>query len=333
MRTLALRTSVFALIAACVVATADPARATCGSINCFLVTGTQEEIASEGKVVLDVSYRYIVQDKKLDGTDSVGEVLTPKVDFENEEIEADHHREVSTQNTLLELDLAWGATSRLTFGVSLPLINERDHEHFDEVGTPEEFFTNDDGTSGFGDVRFSGRYALLVKSNDLLVGGLALKLPTGQYKLLDSEGEINEPTIQPGTGSWDAIAAIHWTHQWGSPHFESFVAASRKMNSENDLDYRMGTECILSAGANWSPGDKVIWMLQVNGRRTAHDKYLDDLVTSTGATFVNLTPGLRIRMSASSSLYAFAQLPVYQNVNDPQLAPRTGLLMGVSTTF
>lgn len=311
----------------------SPARATCGSANCFLVTGTQEGVGTKGTLILDLSYRYVDQGKRLDGTDSVHEVLTPKVDFENEELELDHHREIKTQNTLVQMDLSWALTDRLTFAGSLPLYNQRDHEHYDEVGTPNEFFTSEDGTSGFGDVRLGARYAFLVRTKDLIVGGLAIKLPTGQYKLLDSEGAINEPTIQPGTGSTDAIANLYYAHQWIPMRFEYFVSGSQKLNGENDLDYQVGVESLVNAGVSYSPGQKVGWILQVNARRTAHDKYKNELVPSTGATFVNITPGLRVHTSSSMSLYAFVQVPVYQDVNDAQLAPRTGLLVGVSKVF
>jgi hypothetical protein len=105
------------------------------------------------------------------------------------------------------------------------------------------------------------------------------------------------------------------------------------MNQENSLDYRMGTESLLNAGVSWSPGLKVTWSLQANARRTAHDKYLGELVPSTGASMVNLTPGMRVQVTGSSAFYTFLQFPVYQNVNDAQLAPRTGLLLGMSTVF
>ena len=80
-------------------------------------------------------------------------------------------------------------------------------------------------------------------------------------------------------------------------------------------------------------GSKLTWSLQLNGRKTARDRFLGDPVPSTGATFVNLTPGLRLQASTSVSLYTFLQVPIYQDVNDDQLAPRTGLLAGVSKTF
>ena len=39
------------------------AEASCGSSNCFLHTGSQEGTTSEGRFVVDLSYRYIPQEK------------------------------------------------------------------------------------------------------------------------------------------------------------------------------------------------------------------------------------------------------------------------------
>ena len=311
------------------------ALATCGSANCFLVTGTQEGVGASGILTVDLSYRYIPQTRRLSGTRDVSEVLTPKIDFESRVIEPDHHREIGTQNTLVEIDLAYGLTPRLTLAGSLPIINQRDHEHWDDVGIPgEEHFTRTDGSSGFGDVRLGARYAFLVKTKDILVGGLALKLPTGAYRLLDSEGAINEPTIQPGTGSTDVLASLHYAHQIVPMRFEYFLAGARRANGTNNLEYRFGDETLLNAGLSHKEGDRVTWSIQVNARRTERDRYLSQEVPSTGARFVNLTPGLRLDMATGGlTLYGFVQVPVYQYVNEVNLAPRTGLLLGISKAF
>jgi len=317
--------------AACLLSLSQPA-ATCGSANCFLVSGSSDGVSAKGAVTFDLTYRYIVQSRKLEGTSSVGEVLTPAIDFENEEIEPDHHREIRTQNTLVQLGALWGVTERLTLAADLPLINDREHEHFDDVG-PSEFFTRQDGASGFGDVRLGARYALLVKSKDILVGSLAVKLPTGEYRLRDSEGDINEPTIQPGSGSYDAIAGLYYARQVLPMAVEVFASAARKTNTENDLDYRFGSENLVSAGVQHMAGARFSWSAQVNLRRTAHDVYRGDLVDSTGGTLVNLTPGIRVQSGRAAAFYAFAQIPVHQDVHDAQLAPRTAFLVGISKTF
>lgn len=310
-----------------------PVHATCGSANCFLVTGTQEGIGNRGQLIVDLSYRYIVQDRKLSGTRKVGEVLTPRVDFENGLLEPDHHREIRTQNTLVEIDMAYGLTDRLTLEWQLPVINDRDHEHFGDVGTAEEHFSRGDGSSGFGDIRVGLRYALSVKARQILVGGLAVKAPTGQYRLRDSEGEINEPTIQPGTGSTDFIGSLAWSRQVVPQKGECFFAGSYRWNGENGLDYRFGDETQASAGFRYRTEHQVTWSIQVNGRRADRDEFLGGGVPSTGSTLVNLTPGLRLETKTGTSIYGFVQVPIYQKVNEVNLAPGSGIMIGVSHSF
>ena len=308
--------------------------ATCGSANCFLVTGTQEGVSAAGILTVDASYRFIPQGRKLSGTKEVSDVLTPKVDFENGLLLPDHHREIRTQNTLVEVDLSYGVTPRLTLSGSLPIINQRDHEHFDDADDPLlEHFTKEDGASGFGDVRLGARYAFLVKGASLLVGGLALKLPTGAYTLRDGEGNINEPTIQPGTGSVDMIASVHYARHPARSRVESFLSGSYRANRENDLDYEFGDETIFDAGMSRRAGERLTWSLQLDWRRSGRDRFLSQPVPSTGANFLNLTPGVRLDTGTGTVLYAFVQVPVRQEVNEAQLAPWSGLLLGVSKSF
>ena len=101
-----------AAVAAVLLCASSFARASCGSANCFFVTGTQEGINSPGQVTLDLSFKYIPQDRKLRGTGSVDEVLVPKVDFESHAILPDHHREISTMSYLFEAGLNVGLTKR-----------------------------------------------------------------------------------------------------------------------------------------------------------------------------------------------------------------------------
>ena len=54
---------------------------------------------------------------------------------------------------------------------------------------------------------------------------------------------------------------------------------------------------------------------------------------STGVRIVYVTPGLRWAATSSVSTYAFFQAPVSRYVNETQLAPRRGFLLGVSKSF
>jgi hypothetical protein len=48
---------------------------------------------------------------------------------------------------------------------------------------------------------------------------------------------------------------------------------------------------------------------------------------------LNLTPGLRWQASPSLAVYAFVPVPVYQRVNEAQLAPKLGVVTGFSRRF
>ncbi|MFQ5543111.1 MAG: transporter [Nitrospiria bacterium] len=307
--------------------------ASCGSANCFLVTGTQEGIATPGGVTLDISYRYIPMDDFHKGSNNTNEAVVPKVDFENGIIIADHHREVRTVNELMQVDLSYGITERFTLQVALPLINNRSHEHFDEVGTPDEFFSRQDGSSGIGDLRLIGKYAAVVRTRHLVVVGGGLKLPTGEYKLLDSKGEINEPTIMPGTGSYDFVFNLFYDYQVIPHKLDAFFSGSYQLNTENDLDYEQGDQTLLNTGVNYLLTEKVSVSGQVNFRFSPRDEFKGQEVASTGGTWINITPGINVQASDRLGLYTFVQIPVFQDVNEVNLVARYGLALGATYSF
>ncbi|NOY62634.1 MAG: transporter [Gammaproteobacteria bacterium] len=307
--------------------------ASCGSSNCFLNAGAENKIFAPGQVMLDLSYRYIVQDRKLRGSSGTNEVLVPKVDFENGEFELQHHRELRTVNMLAQLDLNVGVTERFTLAVALPFLNNRLHEHDDGVdldaGENGEF-TNDDGSSGFGDVGVTAKYAFNLTTRHLFIGGLGIKLPTGEYKLRNGEGAINEPTIMPGTGSYDFLLSGYYSYQWQPDKLGSFVALQYRFNTENDLDYQFGDAVVLNVGLDYRVAKKITVTGQLNTRIAERDEFKGEGVPSSGNTMIYLTPGIRMQSSQSTAFYAHIQLPLYQDVNEVNIVPNYGLQFGLS---
>lgn len=308
-------------------------RASCGSASCFLVTQTKDGIADAGIFQLDLSFRYVDQDRKLSGSGSIDEVLTPKVDFEGRTIVPDHHREIATRSSTVQAEIRYGVTERVTVLADLPLFKDKAHQHWDDVGAPDEAFVANAGHRGLGDFAAGARYAFLVKAYDLVFGTAMVKAPTGPYKELDSEGSIDEPGIQPGSGSWDGALSATWAHDRHDGRVEGFLTGSWRENGRNGLDYRLGRELQLSGGARFPFGSRGDLSVQLNAERTERDDYRGAAVPSTGHAIVYLTPGGRIASKDGLSFYGYIQLPVYDRVNDAQLAPRLGLVVGVSKSF
>lgn len=315
-------------ISLCLNLVTPEADASCGSANCFLITGTQEGIASEGQIIMDISYRFIPMDRIHEGSSDAPEALVPRIDFENGVIVPDGHSEVRTNNELMQVDIGYGITPRFALALSIPFFNLRTHEHFEDTE-----FTRQDGTSGLGDLRLTGRYTLWVSTKNLLVSGIGVKIPSGEYKLLSHDGEINEPTIMPGTGSWDGLFSAYYAYQIFPHRLDTFFSASYQIATKNDLDYQFGNRLILNGGVNYRPGERTTTSLQVNARLTPHDEFKGEIVPSTGGKWVYLTPGIKVEASENTSLYTFIQIPVYQFVNEANLVPRYGLILGISHAF
>jgi len=314
------------------------AAAACGASNCFLVTGTSEGILAPNQGVIDLSYRYIPQDRKHRGSSTTNEVLVPRVDFENRVIILDHHREHRTINMLSQLDLSYGITPNLTLAIAVPFANRRLHEHDDDVdlaAAPPQpgVFVNTDGTDGFGDVAITARYALHAGSRHLLVAGAGIKFPTGEYQLKDTEGRINEPTLMPGTGSWDGLFSLNGSYQLVPHVVDGFASLSYRLATENDLDYERGDTTVFTAGLSAIATEAITVSAQVNTVFQGRDQFMGQDVPSTGSTSVFITPGVRLNIADTTSLYSHLQLPVFEDVNEVNLVPEYALQMGVTHTF
>jgi len=311
------------------------AQAACGSANCSFIRGSQSGITGKGRFVFDISHSYILQDDKQKGAGNTDEVLVPKVNFEGRELEADHHRELRTVNQLTQLDVSYGITEKFTATLNLPFRNDRYHEHDDEVtpGTPAGVFNNVDGTTGMGDITLILKYALLQTIKHQFIMGAGVKFASGEYKLRDNEGGINEPTLMPGTGSYDAILSGLYIFSLIPNRVNLFASASHRFTTTNPLDYLFGETTLLDAGMVYELSDSVSLSAQINARIKGRDTYIGLPVPSTGGEFVNLTPGVILAASENLSLYTHVQIPVYQRVNEVNLVPNYGFLFGASYGF
>jgi hypothetical protein len=310
------------------------AEASCGSSNCTLIRGSQSGLANEGRFVVDLSYRYIRQtDKKKGSSDFDGTVDVAKVEFEGPAIEPAHHREFRTINELAQLDVSYGVTERFTISINVPFLNDRKHEHIDGIGTGTPEFTNQDGTSGFGDITLMAKYAALHTTKHLLIAGVGLKFATGDFKLRNSEGNINEPTIMPGTGSNDPVISALYNYFFIPNKLSFFASASHRFTTENSLDYEFGDSTFIDGGVSYQLNEKINLIAQINTRVSRRDEFLGMDVPNTGVTFVNVTPGVVLTASENVSLYTHVQIPVYQRVNEVNLVPNFGIMAGISYGF
>ena len=318
------------LLAAALPGGSTPAAA-CDSTSCLLATRGQNGLLGKGAVRVDLSYRHTPMSVLLSGSSEVDQVLRPKIDFEDRRIVPGFHDELGGTDNFLQFDVAYGLGTRSSVFLSIPLVAAR---NFD-IGHPpvlRETFT----TTGNGDALFGVRYGLVRGTNDNLVGGLSVELPAGKHTLTSppnrADSGILDPMLQPGTGSVDLVATLQYGRRLGAT-WNTSAAASYQLYTTNDLDYRVGGDSILSATVNRPLFGGVGISLQVKATHKSRGRYLNEDVPGTGGTFVYLTPGLSVRAPAQFSLYGYVVTPIYSYVNESQLGPKTGIVLGLSRTF
>jgi hypothetical protein len=300
----------------------------CDSTGCLLTTKGDGGLLRRGGVRIDVSYRTTSLDTPLAGSTRVSEVRRPWADTVRGQLWQAFHRDDAADERFLQVDASYGVTSRVSAFASAPLIAHRSFRIVHGTLSPQEYSYS---TRGVGDV-LAGVRVGLIGGRRPLVASLAVKLPTGDSQVLAPDvGLILDPMGQPGSGSTDFVASAQYSLPWRGVSW--LVAASRQETTRNALEYQYGKESILSLSASRAVKGPVTASLQVKGFHKTRSVFLGQQVPSTGGAMVYVTPGVRVTGGRGMSFYAVVPVPVYRYVNENQLGPSAGILLGAAKTF
>jgi hypothetical protein len=295
----------------------------CDSSSCALITRGMNGLENKGAIRLDLSWRYTDDAVRLEGGEEVPVVYRPKVSFENGSIWPAFHEELSGHNAFLQVDAAYGLTRSTTLLASIPLLADRSYA-IAHTGVVDEY-----GTGGVGDGLIGVRQGL---GRSGFVAGFAFKLPTGRHDIDgDFDGGILDPSLQPGSGSFDFVPSLLYGHSFGK--ISMAATASYQITTHNDLDYRFGNLAVVALSGSRPVVGRLSASLQLKLVSQTRSDFLGQVVPSTGGRFVYAAPGLRVRLPGQGSVYGVVQLLLDRYVNDMQLAPRAAFLLGFSKTL
>ncbi len=322
-----------------------PAHASCGSASCFLAIGNQPSVQPQGSLRADVNYSYVPQT----GPDQ----RVAAVNLESKEQILDEHQEFQTINQQLQLNLNYGVTDNFTLQLTVPVVF-RDHDHQIEVGVepdsgPNEgkgAFENFD-TSSIGDIRLMAKYGFLPSLRSLIVIGAGVDFPTGEFQARNSEGVVQEPSLQVGRGDYGAIGHIFQSYELIPHKLNQFFSYTYRHTFKNKFDYQFGDTHMVTGGLSYNVTPAINLSGQLNWTYSVHDTYrstlsqaggigaglageteIDDTlqtrgVNNTGSTNLMFTPGITLNLNDSTSWYFYSQVPLVQDFNG-------GLEQGVS---
>jgi len=197
-------------------------------------------------------------------------------------------------------------------------------------------------SSSLGDAKLIGTYRGILSSHNLGIQ-LGVKLPTGAYydSVLFSTGpQAGQPldaSLQPGTGSTDAILGAYY-YQAVSKNWDLYVNASYQAAVAEKLDqpgndYRPGNLFTASFGARYQANPTWIPQIQLNFSHKAADQGALADTADTAGSVVYISPGLAIALSHNFQLYGFVQFPIYSRLSGFQLFPHWTGTIGASFAF
>ncbi len=310
----------------------------CASCGCTLSSDwASQQFSYTPGLKLDLRYDYLDQNQLRSGSRAISPEAASQIvnDGNPQEVEKD------TRNNYLTLGIDYSSSRDWGVNVQVPYI-DRQHS---TLGTASDGVTAglgggqyDSHTRNLGDVRVIGRYqGFTPQCNFGVLYGL--KLPTGSHT---ETGTSTDPTapgpvmidrgLQPGTGTTDAIVGVYYSNGIGQ-NLDYFGQAlfQRALNSRNQ--YKPGDSIGLNVGLRYAGFETISPLLQLNYKNAQRDVGANADQISTGGTLLYISPGLSAAINTQVSVYGFYQLPLYQDVNGVQLAPRYVASVGVRYSF
>jgi len=267
---------------------------------------------------MDILYNFIDQTQLRHGTGSITQNQVPL----GQELETFTRNNYITLGFDYDFNSDWGTSIQLPYVIRDHATLGNDHESPDSSGT-----------SSLGDMRLLARYQGFLPGHNLGVE-LGIKLPTGAFDVpfRSSPQNLLDRGLQPGTGTTDLIAGIYYFDRF-SPDWGYFATATVQTALDYRDQYKPGTAENLTFGVRYTGIERFVPQLQINGRLSNRDNGGQADIADTGGALIYLAPGVTFEVSRTVSVFTFVQVPVYQNVNGYQLAPRWTLSAGMRWVF
>src|SRR5438552_13679612 len=240
--------------ACCAVAT--HAAASCGSAFCLVDTdGSAQGNGTEPGLRFDWRYESVDLDRPRVGTRDVAVGEIPR-----------HHDEIVTKNRNLVAAFDWNLAPQWGLSIAVPYV-DRHHEHIHNHEGEKELETWD--FRELGDVRVVARREITASRDDIEQLGswgilFGAKLPTGKHDVVNADGEAAERTLQPGTGTTDAILGLYVNGIAPLANTSWFARAHAVLALNEREGYKPGRHIQVDAGIRYAVARDVGLMLQAN---------------------------------------------------------------------
>ena len=289
--------------------------ASCGGTFCSVNTQWETQGAWTGSGLrLGLRYEYTDQNQLRRDTSKVEpEGLPGTID------------EIRTLNRSLVTSLDYAFSPDWAVSAQLPLI-DRVHGHVDNAGPTVESWN----FQGIGDLRLTARRQFGLNEDSAAGLQFGVKLPTGSVREANDAGIVAEHSLQPGSGTTDALLGVYYYRKLEGDATTLFAQATWQVPLGERDGYAPGQQVMLDVGLRYGVTLKTSALLQLNLHWKDRDQGSNAEPDESGGTYLNLSPGLSHLLTPNLQLYGFVQLPLFCTVNGTQLTADWSAVAGLS---
>jgi hypothetical protein len=326
---------------------APPVEASCGSVSCFVVIGSQQQVPMAGLLTVNAIYNYTPMEAPPGQGGSIPFANQGNQTLTLANLNVD---QIRTLTRTAILDMNYGLTERFGLQVTLPYKQVNSDA---QVGGINPVPYSD---KGIGDIRVTLKYNMLPTLRSMVVLGFGVDLPTGDYGQTTTSGTLAESTLQIGRGNFGLVPTIYQSYELIPHRLNQFALASYRHTFKNSDGYQFGDEVNLGAGLNIIPLEQTSWLVltqQVNYRWMQNDAMDASLfqfnpatgtsilldptvkfrsVPTTGSTYLAYSPGIMLNLWNYASFYFIAQIPMYRDFNG-NLEQQVSYVFGLTKSF
>lgn len=302
------------------------ADASCGAAFCLVDTDWSAQGAwVESGVRIDLRHERIDLDQPRAGRGRIAFGSLPR-----------HHDEIETRNRNWIASADWNLGARWGIAAALPYV-DRDHRHVHNHHG--ERLLDAWSFRGVGDARVQARFVAAAATTAETARASAwgftfgAKLPTGKRDAANGAGALAERSLQPGTGTTDALVGAFWHGAAPLDGWSWFARAHAQLPLAARDGFRPGRQWQLDGGVRYAPTPRLGLMLQANGIAKARDAGANAEPADSGQRMLFASPGISWNATRHLQAYAFLQLPLYQRVNGVQLTADWSAVAGLSLRF
>ena len=258
--------------------------------------------------------------------------------------------DVHSVDSLLNVsaNLAYGLTDDLTIGLSMPYVDRSNiREAHNDMGVGEAELAGD--SNGVGDLTLFGQYRFYQSEKQDAAILMGVKTPTGETGVREDEGGLFEAEQQPGSGSWDPFFGLAYNQSWVDIGFSgnllyTFVTEGSQDTNLGDIfnyNFALSYRTTIPEGDHdhhhhehqGNIIDYIDMVIELNGDSRQRVDIAGETEKHSGGHTLYLSPGLRVGLAHSVSLFTSVGIPIVNDLNGIQSEADYRVIGGMSVTF